>query len=250
MGKIKGDKQYEGDLKTPEGIYFTSTAFSKPGQYEKFGPLAIPLSYPNAIDLSDKKTGSGIWLHGVGLDRSLKDKYITEGCVAFSNSQIEDLKSALLPFQSVVVITDGLSGVSSTKSLKAIEQKTLEWAKAWASRDIDQYRSFYAEGFADPYRGNYKQYFRYKQAVFNRYKEMIVKMNNVRVVIHPKYAVSIMSQYFKGDTYLEGRGTKILYWKKNPKNHWQIFREEYNEAYFHPQKMVKFQYKTLDATSL
>lgn len=249
MGRIKGDKVVEGDLKTPEGIYFSYPSFVREGQFKKFGPLAIPLNYPNAFDVSEKKTGSGIWLHGVGLERSIKDRYITEGCVAFDNSEIINLKNVLLPHQSVVVIANDIAEVNSSRSIKQIEQNTLAWQRAWAGRNLDLYQSFYSPDFVDPNKGKYKHYFIYKKAVFERYEKMDVRIDHVRVAVHPKYAVSVMRQYFKGDSYLESQGTKTLYWKREIDNTWKIFREEYNTFNFKPQKIVKIHNSRHDSPS-
>ena len=71
IGKEKGDKQYEGDNKTPEGIYLlivlSTVAFP-----EKYGPLALPINFPNDFDKDQGKTGHGIWLHGVADDSRVK----------------------------------------------------------------------------------------------------------------------------------------------------------------------------------
>ena len=50
IGKEKGDKQYEGDNKTPEGIYFVNRIIDGRLLPEKYGPLALPINFPNAYD--------------------------------------------------------------------------------------------------------------------------------------------------------------------------------------------------------
>ena len=45
-GKSRGDKEIEGDNKTPEGVYFTQPHI--PGRKlwaQKYGPMAIPLDF-------------------------------------------------------------------------------------------------------------------------------------------------------------------------------------------------------------
>ena len=62
-GRVEGDKQKEGDLKTPEGVYFITQVITQKLDYMEYGPSAVALNYPNPADRLRKKTGSGIWLH-------------------------------------------------------------------------------------------------------------------------------------------------------------------------------------------
>ena len=89
LGRVKGDKQQEGDLKTPEGIYFTLPHITKESLLQsKYGDLAVPTNYPNLYDRYLDKTGYGIWIHGAGDDKRMLEKYTTEGCVIFHNNSI------------------------------------------------------------------------------------------------------------------------------------------------------------------
>ena len=55
IGKEKGDKQFEGDNKTPEGIYFVNRIIDGKSLPEKYGPLALPINFPNAYDKDQRK---------------------------------------------------------------------------------------------------------------------------------------------------------------------------------------------------
>ncbi|MEN9722216.1 MAG: peptidoglycan peptidase 2, partial [Pseudomonadota bacterium] len=46
LGKVKGDKEEEGDLKTPEGIYTFKSLLKPPAIKPKFGAMALYLNYP------------------------------------------------------------------------------------------------------------------------------------------------------------------------------------------------------------
>ena len=63
IGKNGFGKQYEGDKKTPVGVYFTGKKIRE-SLSDFYGDAAYPLSYPNEIDLKNKRNGSGIWIHG------------------------------------------------------------------------------------------------------------------------------------------------------------------------------------------
>ncbi len=90
VGRLMGNKQAEGDLRTPEGSYKVvkiKTDSELPSQY---GPFAFVLNYPNAHDRKLGKTGSGIWIHGSGANKLTPD---TKGCVELSNRNLLRLRN-------------------------------------------------------------------------------------------------------------------------------------------------------------
>src|SRR4051812_8341532 len=50
LGQVKGDKEDEGDLKTPEGIYTFKHRMTAPQLQRKFGSLAFYMNFPNTFD--------------------------------------------------------------------------------------------------------------------------------------------------------------------------------------------------------
>src|SRR5688500_7833301 len=62
LGKVKGDKEDEGDLKTPEGIYTFKQRLTPPSIKPKFGIMAFYMNYPNAYDSIAGRTGFDIML--------------------------------------------------------------------------------------------------------------------------------------------------------------------------------------------
>lgn len=92
-----GHKQFEGDGKTPEGIYYINDRNAKSGYYKNLG-----ISYPNEKDIEyansqGKSAGGLIKIHGVknGLWHIVGDKHLlkdwTHGCIAVSDYQMEEL---------------------------------------------------------------------------------------------------------------------------------------------------------------
>ncbi len=225
IGKETGDKQTQGDNKTPEGIYLTQSVIPDEKLPPKYGPFAIPLDYPNPFDRLQGKTGYGIWLHGVIKDERVEEANVTEGCVAFYNADIKRLTRWLKPHQGVVVIAEDSKKINVNSDIDAVTKATNDWVSAWASRDIDRYAGFYSKQFSNAGRDR-KAYKSYKQRVFKSYKVMKLSVNHLRVVTHPKYAVSIMDQDFFGDKRFSSIGRKILYWVKEG-GQWRISREVY-----------------------
>lgn len=224
IGKEKGDKQKKGDNRTPEGIYMTKQILDGKNLPAKYGPNAITLNYPNPVDVSEGKTGYGIWLHGVINDERVEEANVTEGCVAFYNADIVELTRWLQPYQGFVLIAQDTQDVNRQEDITAIRELTQQWSDSWASRNLDRYISFYSDDFH--HKGRSKdQYREYKGRVFASYKVMTVEMRNLRVMTHPKYAVSIMDQDFFGDERFTAKGRKILYWIRDNDNRWRIDRE-------------------------
>jgi murein L,D-transpeptidase YafK len=223
-GKVEGDKEKMGDNKTPEGIYFTLNSITEKLPAEKYGPLAIPLNFPNPIDQLQGKTGYGIWLHGAGKDERIEEAKVTEGCVAFYNAEITGLKKWLNPQQGLVVISTDSSTVNNPADVADVKLAATRWIQSWAERDIDSYMSYYADNFENAGKDK-AAYKTYKKSVFSAYKSMIVSMTGLRAVTHPKYALTVMNQDFNGDNRFRSDGRKILYWQKSPSGAWTIVRE-------------------------
>ena len=90
-----GAKQFEGDGKTPEGIYFVDR-FNPRSAYH----LSVGVSYPNTQDTARAlsvglKPGGDIFIHGRGREgaAALAAKKIdwTDGCIAVEDAEIEEI---------------------------------------------------------------------------------------------------------------------------------------------------------------
>ncbi len=243
-GKVEGDKERQGDNKTPEGIYFTlGTIPSKQLAPEKYGPLAIPLNFPNPMDQASGKTGYGIWLHGVG-GRRIEDARVTEGCVAFQNNEITTLTQWLQPHHGIVVIARDSSEVNKTTDVEDVLKVSHGWLDAWARRDVSRYISFYSDDFNNNGKGK-SAYETYKKSVFGSYKQMTVKMTNIRVITHSKYALAMMNQEFNGDNRFKSDGRKMIYLRKGADGAWKIVREMFDNFMIRP-----VQFSTEDVAGL
>jgi murein L,D-transpeptidase YafK len=92
----EGHKEYEGDFRTPEGVYHLSR---RNPNSEYF--LSIQIDYPNERDLkrarrSGHRPGGAIMIHGQpNVPRKPRDYYTnvdwTEGCIAVSNSDMVEI---------------------------------------------------------------------------------------------------------------------------------------------------------------
>ncbi len=232
VGKAEGDKQAEGDNRTPEGIYFAQNHINGGSLPGKYGKLAIPIDFPNPIDQVMHKTGHGIWLHGVDREQRIEEAKVTEGCVAFYNSDIARLSSWLKSHQGIVVIANDAKQVNNDKDLADVRKTTQDWMRAWSDRKVEDYIEFYAKDFRFE-KFDFAGYRDYKRRVFASYKTMDIKFDSLRVITHPKYAVSFFNQDFRGDNTFSSIGRKILYWERQPgTNNWMIKREVFENRRF------------------
>ena len=95
IGKAtQGHKQYEGDLKTPEGLYYIDGKNPNSDFHKNLG-----ISYPNPQDKayaeSGKSPGGDIKIHGIGKGYAPNAKFsFTWGCVSVTNQEIDELYAA------------------------------------------------------------------------------------------------------------------------------------------------------------
>lgn len=93
-----GHKQFEGDGKTPEGVYYIDR-LNPNSLYH----LSVGISYPNPQDRTravqiGKKPGGDIMIHGLGPSgRILNRADWTAGCIAVNDEEIEEIYSMLRP---------------------------------------------------------------------------------------------------------------------------------------------------------
>jgi len=91
-----GDKQQEGDQRTPEGIYTLTGRTTQ----SKYG-MGYYISYPDAVHIAAAKQkgvspGADVMIHGTSAARSnLKDW--TNGCIALSNAGMDSLFRYVMP---------------------------------------------------------------------------------------------------------------------------------------------------------
>lgn len=91
-----GDKNEEGDFKTPEGSYYLDTRNNNSDYF-----LSIRVSYPNADDVREAaargvSAGGQIMIHGQPNSPTYSEAYYqrqdwTNGCIAVSNSDMIDI---------------------------------------------------------------------------------------------------------------------------------------------------------------
>ena len=211
IGKKDGDKQREGDLKTPIGVYKILQKLSKVDAF--YGPLAFVTSYPNVYDKAQGKNGHGIWVHGLPLDEE-RDDY-TKGCIAINNKNLKHIEKRI-DFQKAFVYIDKEKFLHvEKKNLVTILSELYKWRLAWKNSDIETYLNFYNKNFKRDDGLNLNNFKRYKTRVFAKKGYKQIFFTDVNVIPYPMqnkenvYLITFHEEY-KSSTY-KFSGEKELY---------------------------------------
>jgi murein L,D-transpeptidase YafK len=99
-----GHKQFEGDGKTPEGVYL----IDRRNEQSDFH-LSLGISYPNDADRAfakaeKKSPGGDIFIHGGPNARSRSGKDWTAGCISVSDKEVEEVWRMVRTGTQIVIL--------------------------------------------------------------------------------------------------------------------------------------------------
>ncbi len=147
VGKAGIDKRVEGDERTPLGVYYITSNLDPRTLPDLYGSGALPINYPNALDIKRGQTGSGIWLHGSPSDQFARAPLASEGCVVLSNPDMEHLLRTVQIRTTPVVIARQLQWVApdlARRQAEGFKPVLQAWAEARSAGDIDRALAFYS----------------------------------------------------------------------------------------------------------
>ena len=229
-GKVHGDKRVEGDLKTPEGIYFIRGIKTPQELAAIYGAGALVLDYPNGFDKLNKKNGHGIWIHGTDEPERIENSKDTKGCVVLKNSDFIDLESYIKTDQTPVIIVEELlyRNIGYLQSDKTEVVNFLDkWKGSWENKDIQTFMTCYSHDFVFE-NMNFNAYRAYKNRLFQQYNQIHLNLSNVQVFRKDSGYVINFYQDYETENYRDF-GIKQLYIvKKN--DTLQIIREIWSES--------------------
>lgn len=226
---LMGDKEKEGDLKTPIGFYELGAKFNPGDQY--YGPFAFATSYPNLLDKVQGKTGGGIWIHGYPLDGTRLDEFKTRGCIALFNDKLEDF-AKVVAGKKVYVLTEEKDSVKAKKDeIASLMADLFAWKYAWTESDVNAYLDFYdEEEFKRFDKSTFSQFASMKRVIFSRKEHKIIKFSDISISPYPNledekmYRISFYEDYYTKN--YQFRGNKILYVKLDKKGKMKILAEQ------------------------
>lgn len=151
VGKSGIEKTIEGDLRTPLGVYFVTSNLDPKSLKDFYGSGALPINYPNQLDLKRGKTGSGIWLHGTPPDQFSRAPLSTDGCVVLANPDLERIIRTVQVRTTPVVIAQSLQWVAPQTMQadnKPFEDALKAWQSAKSSGDMARLMNWYTPDFS------------------------------------------------------------------------------------------------------
>lgn len=226
---LMGDKQVEGDLKTPVGFYELGRKFNPGDPY--YGPFAFATTYPNLLDKVQGKTGGGIWIHGYSLDGTRLDEFKTRGCIALFNENLEEF-AKVVQDKKVFAMTEEKEKVRAKKEdIAALLADLFAWKLAWTDSDINTYLNFYDEKqFKRFDKMKFEQFASMKKSIFSRKEDKKIKFSDINISPYPNvenetmYRISFYEDYYTKN--YQFKGDKILYVKIDSKGKMKILAEQ------------------------
>ena len=231
MGKNGSRKRVTGDNRTPVGLYHVTGWIGDKTLPELYGAGALPLDYPNLWDQFKRRTGSGIWLHGVPRDTHSRPPRSSEGCVTMANADLVALKPYMDFGQTPVLLSDELEWVpaeAAQQERDALLSRVDAWRQAWMSRDTASYLAYYAEDFTT--QGMDRRAFAAHKHRVNAAKKFIeVKLRDISLFRYPGTEEPLwlaeFTMDYRSDNY-RVTAQKQQYWKRAADGQWKVFREE------------------------
>ncbi|EQC51137.1 L,D-transpeptidase family protein [Bacteriovorax sp. DB6_IX] len=238
-GKKAGDKIFQGDHRTPEGIYhFTEflthqdllKRHGKAG--EIYGVGAFVMNYPNPIDRYQGKTGGGIWLHSTNDETRIDKGLDSRGCIVAHNQNLIKISQFIELNKTPIIVVHTLEHLKKNTwqgEREQIIQSVENWAEAWRTENFNEYISHYSKDkFKDPRKGGYQNFKNYKRAVFANPGAPEIGISNLTILKTDEYAVVTFKQDYKSNT-IQDTGKKILYLQKDPYYKWKIVAERWSK---------------------
>lgn len=230
IGRKGAGKQVQGDLKTPVGVYFAVDYLDDSELPELYGAGAIPVSYPNVLDIRRGRTGGGIWLHGVPRNTYARAPQSSRGCVTMANDDFESLRSYVDIAKTPVVLADNVEWIDELEFAQAQTEFAAvidKWQRDWESRDPERYLSNYHESFQGQGM-TYKAWSDYKSRVNSQKKFIEIEVADLSIFKDPAEDVMVVRffQRYRSNTFASD-SRKRQYWRKNKDGVWQVIHEDH-----------------------
>ncbi|GAA8843843.1 cell shape-determining L,D-carboxypeptidase Csd6 [Helicobacter pylori] len=182
VGSKKGDKTLEGDLATPIGVYRITQKLERLDQY--YGVLAFVTNYPNLYDTLKKRTGHGIWVHGMPLNGD-RNELNTKGCIAIENPILSSYDKVLKGEKAFLITYEDKFFPSTKEELSMVLSSLFQWKEAWTRGDFERYMRFYNPNFTRYDGMKFNAFKEYKKRVFAKNEKKNIAFSSISVIPYP-----------------------------------------------------------------
>ncbi|MCP4490239.1 MAG: L,D-transpeptidase family protein [Gammaproteobacteria bacterium] len=228
---LKGwGKQKRGDQKTPVGVYHVTRFIGDEELPDLYGKGAFPISYPNVWDVRNKRTGSGIWIHGTPSYTYNRSPWASNGCIVVSNPDFVHIEQYInAELHTPVVVTEQVNWLSREQWQARRKQwlKTLNsWVGDWESLDHKRYRQHYSKSEFLAYGRDFAKWDAHKRWISDKKTQVTVEYSDLNIFVYPGEKDLVLMQYEQNyaSNNLDLISPKEIYWRKFP-NRWQIVYE-------------------------
>jgi len=233
-GSEKGDKERQGDGRTPNGVYRFIKKLQGKELQAIYGPVAFPIDYPNELDRLHHKDGSGIWLHGYPMDVSRRPPQDTRGCFSLSNNRLLAMARHVSLGKTWVVVGENLRfGYPDDKQqlLASVKRDIETWRSDWVALNNDAYLSHYHPSFHSGDR-DLAAWKTYKRRV-NADKAFIdVSLSDLTLMHDPnrwpegEVVVAEFVQHYRSSNYADASRKRLYLARADADSPWTILLEE------------------------
>ena len=226
VGKAGTIKSQEGDQRTPLGVYYITSNLDTKTLNDFYGAGAMPLNYPNILDIKRGKSGGGIWLHGTPPQNYSRAPRATDGCLVLANPDIQALIRQVTVGATPVVVSSQLVWKPAAQlqaQAHPFESALKSWREAKEAGDLRKVLAFYTPDFAS-YGKNLEQYTPQIRAELKASKGRTIELKDLSYLQWTDSAETMVTTF--GEV-VAGRRTGIhkrQYWVRTAKD-WQIFFE-------------------------
>ena len=226
VGKLGIEKVIEGDQRTPVGVYFITNNLDPKSLKDFYGAGALPINYPNPLDMRRGKTGSGIWLHGTPSEQFSRAPRATDGCVVMANSDLWRIMNTVGIRTTPVVIADKLQWVPPQSIAAEGSQfsDTLQaWRKAKSKADMSTLMGFYAPDFSS-YGKSLAQWAKVLTDDVSKLKGRDFHLAELSMMRWTDKSDTMVVTFDEVPVGMKAGNTKRQYWMRDGKS-WKIFFE-------------------------
>ena len=224
IGKNGSGKNFEGDKKTPLGVYTLGEKITQPLS-DFYGEGAFPIDYPNVYDKLLNKTGHGIWIHGTPKDTYSRAPKSSDGCIVISNENFNALESILKNKQTKVILSK-LSYDQYFNAENNIDKHNNfmsyfeSWISNWTLKNYSEYIAFY-DANAKYNSKVFEIWSSKKKKVFENTNDIQIAIDNLTIIDYPE------EEYVKYVEFTQTYNSDLLKQTSQKKQIWRKFNNEW-----------------------
>ena len=230
IGKNGSGKNFEGDKKTPLGVYTLGEKITQPLS-DFYGEGAFPIDYPNVYDKLLNKTGHGIWIHGTPKDTYSRAPKSSDGCIVISNENFNALESILKNKQTKVILSklsydQYFNAENNTDKHNNFMSYFESWISNWTLKNYSEYIAFY-DANAKYNSKAFEIWSSKKKKVFENTNDIQIAIDNLTIIDYPEEEENVkyveFTQTYNSDLLKQTSQKKQIWRKFN--NEWKIISE-------------------------